>query len=282
MANNIEPLITVHKKLLAFVDIEVISLMHGKIRTFPGLKNLALFFFAKSTKTYRAINQLCGNGIGYGEDATILARSLLENLINFSYIVNPKDKKEQEHRAELFANWLILDLKQRIDSKETAKSTKEQLVKYFNEYESLGIDYEKMRELHQDECAKINKCDGKKKTSSWSGRSLGSMAKEVEKSFPTTKLFSTYYNEAYRLHSKIAHPDPGGSNSYIEKREPEGGLVIYAIPNSHSIREALCSSFEYYSKLLLLISDVFDLNLTKINDIANEYLAAVKEAYNDD
>jgi len=76
MENN-QLLLEINKKLLNFIDNEFkVKIVYIE----SGLKYASSFLFAKSTKTFRALNILCQNG--YGEDAAILARSVLENVIN--------------------------------------------------------------------------------------------------------------------------------------------------------------------------------------------------------
>ncbi|MEK7449081.1 MAG: DUF5677 domain-containing protein [Planctomycetota bacterium] len=281
MDDKITKLIEIYKKMLDFVDADVKQAIHDHVKTQRGFKDTCFVIFAKSTKTYRAIQQLCNNGLGYGEDAIILTRSLLENLINLAYIANPQKEEEREHRAELFANWLLIDLKRKIDKSRHNDPLKLQLEAHFKRYQSIGADYDKMNELHKEECRKVKPNSDPSKNWSWSGLSLGGMAKDVDSSIPQTKLYTTYHNESYWLYSQIVHLHPGGCNSYMKSSPTGNGIVIHDELGPEWIKESLCSSFEYYSKIVELINNIFNLNLTKLYDIAKDYVAIVEELYSD-
>ena len=56
------------------------------------------FLVGKSAKTFRAIRILCG--LGYGEDANILVRSLFENVLYIEYISKGDSKQRNELASE--------------------------------------------------------------------------------------------------------------------------------------------------------------------------------------
>ncbi|HSW35249.1 MAG TPA: DUF5677 domain-containing protein, partial [Candidatus Limnocylindrales bacterium] len=56
---------------------------------------LALFFFSKVAKSYRAVERLCYSG--YGQDALVLGRTIFEHMVTLSYI-----NKDPGERVELF------------------------------------------------------------------------------------------------------------------------------------------------------------------------------------
>lgn len=265
-----DKLLAIHKKLLDFVDTDLTHAMHGKIKTFPGLKDHALFIFAKSTKTYRAIEHLCNKGIGYGEDAIILSRSLLENLINLAYISNPHQEKEREHHAKLFVNWLIIDLKRKRDALPSNDPIRPQLEQYLKEYENIGVNYDEINKLHQEECNNHKTKDKQSDKRFWSGLSIKNMAEEIG-------LLDPYYNKVYWMYSKIAHPHPGGSSSYMKPNPDGNGIIIDDTPNPAWIEDALVSSLDCYIRLVGLINNIFDLKLdSKLKEIDTEAANLIK------
>jgi hypothetical protein len=254
-------LLAIHKKLLDFVD--------SNFNKFPddmGLKEaVCVLLFAKSTKTFRAIQHLCDPpDRGYGEDAIILVRSLLENLINLAYIVKPQQEKEREERAELFESWLIIDYNRFKKGLKECSSLKTQLRQILQKIDLNDVRYNKAKSLFDKECERLEKNNYKTNKWSWSGLSLKWMAEEVG-------LLDLYYNVVYWEYSQIVHPHPGCIDSYI-KRLPDGNLNICDTPGSGLVESALASSFDCYRQILRLINDIFSINLSdKLTEIENEW-----------
>ena len=263
--NKISGILEFHKKLLDFVDADVKQTIQNQVKTQLGsFKIICLVLFTKSTKTFRAIQHLCGKGIGYGEDAMILTRSLLENLINLAYIANPQQEEERERRAKLFANWLIIDLKRKIDGLPSNDPLKPQLEEHFKNWQSIGVDYGKINELHQDECQKLRATGKQPNKRYWSCLSIKGRAEEVG--------LLPAYNGIYWICSKIAHPDPGVTNFYVNEM-PDRNSIIYDTPNPTLIEETLAFSFDYYIRMVGLINNIFNLRLDgKINGMKNNFI----------
>jgi len=261
-----EKLLAIHKKLLDFVDNNV-----NKFPDKPGLKNACcLLLFAKSTKTYRAIEHLCNKGIGYGEDAIILSRSLLENLINLAYIANPKQEEEQKHRAELFSNWLLIDWNRFQKGLKECTSTKTQLRQILQEIDPTTDNYKNAEKLINDEIQRLKNNNHQTTKRSWSGLGLKWMADEVG-------LLDFYYDVVYWHCSQIVHSHPGGIDSYI-KRLPNGNINICDMPSPNSIENALTVSLGCYFKVVTLINNVFSFKLDdKLKEIDTEAANIVKD-----
>jgi len=249
-------LLALHKKLLDFVDTDITQAMDGKIELSPGFKDTCVYLFTKSTKTYRAIQHLCNNG--YGEDAIILSRSLLENLINFAYIANPQQEEERERRAKLFVGWIIIDFQRKLRDLKNTDAVRIQIEKNLKTYKP---DWD-VNKLHQEECNN-HKTKGKETNNrSWSVLSIKNMATEIG-------LLELYYKE-YWLYSQIVHPHPGGSPSYM-KYDTNRDIVTNDMPSNAWIEKALLSSIDCYIMLVGLINNVFDLKLDdKIKAIDTE------------
>lgn len=261
-------LLAIHKKLLDFVENDVKNTTH---HTAPGFRDTCYVLFAKSTKAFRAIQHLCNNGIGYGEDAIILTRSLLENLITLAYISNPQSTDERERRAKLFINWIIIDgnrLKDRLKDGDPVKAQLEQNLKIMD---PNGEIYKKAKRLFQEQCCNICKSGRRQNKWSWSGLSIKDMAEEVG-------LLEPYYNKVYWLYSQIVHPHPGGSSSYMKPNPSGEGVIICDTPNSGWIEEALFSSFDCYRQILRVINNISNPSLNnRLAEIEKEYEDLVRE-----
>ena len=260
-------LLEIHKKLLDLVDNNITQSLHDtKIESDFFID--IFFLLAKSTKTFRAIHLLCDKG--YGEDAIILTRSLLENLISFAYISQPQSDEEKEHRAKLFRGWLIIDFRRKIKKLKDADPLKPQLEQSLKEIDLNGNIYANVNKLHQEECQKLKESGKQLNKWSWSCLSLKDMANEIG-------LLDPYYNKVYSFYSQIAHPHPGGSIPY-RKLSPNGKeVLIYDAPSSELVEEALVSSFDCYFKIVELTIRIFNLNPNKkMEEIGIECATLVK------
>ncbi len=254
---KIEQLLKFNKKLLDFVD----SRLKLKItKREAGLTDVGVFLFAKSTKTFRALNMLCQSG--FGQDAATLARSLLENLINLAYM----EKDESQHRAKLFIYQSLLDNKMKLDQikddPDIVKICKDMEKKFHDKY---GEVLEKTSEIHNQECEKIKALGKDQKKYSWSCLSIKDMAIE-------TGLVDFYYNKAYWIISQFAHSHVGASNSYL-KEKPDGEIIIIDGPCKDWVEESLTLGFDCYLKILHLINKILELEFeSEIKVIEEEYI----------
>lgn len=258
--SRVSELLETIKELLDFVDDKMKPVITKSLNK-QGISNFDLvniFLFAKSTKTFRALFILCHQH--YGEDAAILARSILENLINLAYI----EKEASEDRAELFVGYSILDNKKKVESiKNDPSFEKLDIEKKFNN--NLGKNLELSIKIHKTECKRIKKAgryDIKKH--SWSCLSIKDMAIE-------TGLKSPYYDKVYWLISQFTHPHAGGSKGYLYK--DKDGLTINDLPSEIWAEESLVVGFDCYSRILYLFNEIFRLGLEdEIKKIEKKYL----------
>lgn len=258
--SEVKQLLEIGKKLIDFVDNE----LKPKItKSDSSLNDISIFLFAKSTKTFRALFILCAER--YGEDAAILARSLLENLINLAYI----EKEESEHRAELFISHSVLDNKKKVDSiKNDPAFKKLDIERKFDD--RFGGSLETIRKMQKEECEKVKKIGKYRiKKYSWSCLSIKDMAIE-------TGLKSPYYDKVYWLISQFSHPHVGSSKGYLYKDKT--GFTINDLPSKIWVEESLVLGFDCYSKMVHLINKLFKLNLkSQIKLLEKEYLKIFKK-----
>jgi uncharacterized protein DUF5677 len=140
-------MLEMNKKLLYLVDGNF-KRQFTEMKT--ALEFVSIFLFPKTTKTFRALTVLCSSG--YGEDAIILARCILENLICLTYI----QKDESQHRVELFISY------SEIDRKKKAEEIKDDpYIIEFIEKTNVNFDHgfsendKKAIKMREDECEKI-------------------------------------------------------------------------------------------------------------------------------
>ena len=196
-----------------------------------AFQGIVFFFFIKSYLTFKAIYILCKNGLGL--DAGILLRSLLENVITLSYIVQDKEKRSQLYlKHSLVARKNLLDLIKK-DS-EWFEPMKDRLEKKEKEilqgYESVKNDYpNKYR---------------------WSNKTIMQMADEAN--------LKTLRPANFDL-SDIVHSGPLAMNKYM-KEKSDGNFAINLNPKDDYVNIDLPVSCAYLIFILDKFNDVFELN----------------------
>ncbi len=144
---------------------------------------------AKVIKTHNAILILCKER--YGEDATVLVRSLLEALIDVSYIFNEKTRERTIRYMEY--SWII------------KKQYLESLCSHpeFNGYVEGQIHTMEDNKI-KEEAARVQKKYNYKK--GWSDKNRWEMAKEIG--------MQADYDMGYGLMCSLAHTDVMGLDNY--------------------------------------------------------------------
>lgn len=259
-----EQLLAINKKLLDFADNDF---KPKNIDMKDFLQHVSIFLFAKSTKTFRALIVLCSEG--YGQDAAILARSMLENIINLAYI----NKDDKQNRAKLFITYSLINREGKVGQIKSNQN----LRKYYNKdiekkfMQKFGKYLSEAKEIRDKEYKKIKKIKGKNKISkySWSHLSIKEMIKEFDNE--KCEFENLYYNQVYWLVSQFSHPDINSSVNYVE--EKNGSILVKDMPNNNWVEQSLVLGFDYYSKILRLINEIFELGLdSKIKVLEEEYL----------
>lgn len=253
----ISELLKIIKELLDFVDDKIKpaiieSLNKQGISSFDSVD---IFLFTKSTKTFRALFILCHQK--YGEDAAVLARSILENLINLAYI----KKGGSRRRAKLFSIYSFIARKKFMNNN---PDVGKRIDKEF--YHRHGKSLRTAEAFYKKECARIKKKYGRRDNNRWSCLSIKEMCGAVGKKF---KKF--YYNKVYRKLCQFSHPDVDGSKGYFY--EDKDGLTINDLPNGIWVEESLVVGFDCYSRILYLFNEIFRLGFEdEIKKIEKKYL----------
>lgn len=187
------------------------------------------YLFGKSCDTYQSIQILCKTG--FGRDALILVRSLLENLITILYMFQ-EEKKTEERIAE----WIQFDLRDRrilLDAIEREPTDFFKVKgKWVEKKSEIRKSYEQLPE-------RIKKKQG------WNYEQL---AREVG-------LEAQYIY--YRHLSSLVHPTSTGAKGYMAVKKNR--VLIRVGPDSKSIPNALVFGHHYFWMILNQVNSVFNL-----------------------
>ncbi|HDP69994.1 MAG TPA: hypothetical protein ENN38_04195 [Actinobacteria bacterium] len=223
-------------------------------------EKITILFFAKSRKTYWAISTLAGRG--FGEDAGILLRSLLENLIDLYWIsIEPKERSKR-----------FLDFASFTYREGFKKLEEDKLHKHRGEQVSLQIKEEVLRDCQKID-ARILKSFQKYRK--WAPMGRREMAKEIDRTLTNYKKihkdeFLFLYDKAYWLLSNTAHLNPFALDDFIK---PAGNkLILREQPSKRHIANWLILSFHIFLRIVDKINDVHKIGAEeKIQDLESRF-----------
>lgn len=233
------------------------ALLQARIDQDNAYAQLVSFFAGKACKTHKAIVILAERG--YGQDAGILLRSLVDLVISAYWI-----SKDPVPRVERYMDydWILR-----------------------SKYENVGRSADALARLTPEIRAKIAALDVeiKKKAQGakqkhrydrrgWSGTSIWDMAKEVG--------FQNYYNYAYRLLSDLEHSNSRSTTSYLE--EVSGAYQFNVGPGPQYVRVVLATAYHLLIDLFSLADKVLNLGLARALDKARQEAQANKKAFTQD
>lgn len=193
---------------------------------------LAAFFFAKSYKTFSAISTLCRRG--FGEDAAVLSRGLVENATTLFFISLDRDE-----RSNLYLEYEYVARNKYISMLEAAGAA---------DFSSAGAcaARDKLRELYQS--VKVNYPN----ENLWSGKSVRQMAEEVG--------LMPHYLFAYKYFSDIAHGGPSTVGHVLEPGDSQGFIGIVFGPDEAFVAEALIWSCDLFWRVLAKNNEIFSID----------------------
>ena len=193
-------------------------------------QSIAIFALTKACKTHAALVALCR--AGYGEDASILARSLFELALDVLY----SSQDPTGERAERYVDhdWVI-----RYEMLHTIRT--DPALKGMRQPEDTTVA-EIEREAHRvqnrwqfwNEQNKSGRL--KRPKSHWSGKTIRDVAAAVG--------WESHYNTMYRLVSQLAHTSVRGANQYIAQID-EHTLRLNSGPSTNYVWQTLFSGFVY-------------------------------------
>lgn len=197
-------------------------------------KHIVYFLFIRGFRMFWSILILCKQG--FGVEASLTLRALLNNLIALRFIGN------DEQRAVRYAEFESVFRKHSLDllkkSKTLGKEKKEELKKLEQEI-NAGVDRVKSKyELKNP------------RPSHWSGRSIKEMAKDVG--------LMDDYDIVYGQLSEIEHSGPGSIKTFVKIRGSD--IVLGPGPSEEMIEIVLFTSFKYILDILKKTNEIIGLN----------------------
>jgi hypothetical protein len=219
--------------------------------------SLVSFFAGKTCKTHEAIVILTERG--YGQDAGILLRSLVNLVINAYWIArDPAVRLERYMDYDWILRSQAADIGRRGDA--LARLTPEMRC----QLAALDAEIEKKAR----EAKEKHHYDRR----GWSGISIRDMAKDVG--------FQNYYDYAYRLLSNLEHSNSRSTTSYLE--EASGAYQFNVGPGPEYVRVILATAYGLLVDLFALADKVLNLGLALALDEARQKAQANKKAFTQD
>ena len=189
---------SLNQELLSVIDKALDKIENRKIEFFrlELFKAIMLALFGKCRKQFKAIQLLCRKG--YGEDACILTRSMLNILIDIEYILT-----DREVLAERYFRYEYV-----------LKNKKIEVLKKHSKHGSIFPP--KKPTISEEEIlreVKKFKGDYGKNSGDWSGKTI------KEKAMRARGFLPMAYDMAYRPHSDLEHSNVASLHSYIKEEK---------------------------------------------------------------
>lgn len=250
-----------YKELFSFnhqLKLIVDEYLKKEIKNIGPKDALVAFTLAKAYKTHSAVMVLSEEG--YGEDASILNRTIFELLVTLLYVLkDPTD--ERAYRYYSF-DWIL----------------REKMFKYAEQKPELLLQIEqrtlkpKMGDVSLNEIKNMANKVQKKfkyKGNNWSDKSIGEMAKEVNK--------EGQYKTMYRLSSQHAHSPSRVMNDYV--RRTENGFINFAGISDNWVEEDLVMAFDFLSGIFAATSDHYGWKAEKeLDPLFKKFLNVMEKA----
>lgn len=213
------------------------------------------FSLGKAFKTHGAILNLCEEG--YGEDATVLVRTLFEIMINNLFILN--DKSDDTAYRYLNYDWVL-----RKKMFDYAKS-KPELVENMNNRKGKIESDRIIKEI--EEQYKVVQEKYKYKDNNWSTQNIATMAESVGR--------GDAYKTIYRLQCQFSHSLVRVMNDYA-KEDINGGLLFNVGISENWIEQNLVATFDFLSNIYTLFCDHYGLDKEPLKLLVDKYLEYMK------
>ncbi|MEW6661033.1 MAG: DUF5677 domain-containing protein [Bacillota bacterium] len=185
---------------------------------------------------------------GFGEDASVITRTIIELAINILYIA-----QDPRPRTQRYVDWEPIRkewLWRQMEAYHPQVSKK-----YFAERKRVLDLYRKVAKNFRED----------KKKGNWSGITLAEMAAEVQMSWHVHVLYAHLSN--------LSHSNVVGVKPYI--KEASGGrLAVLVGPSPDWVGEAIPAALEAVLRVFGLVNELWNLKLEQeLNSIADRYVA---------
>lgn len=218
-------------------------------------EGLATFTLTKAYKTHGAILLLCKEG--YGEDSSVLVRTLFELMVNLMYVLkDPTDERAYRYYAY---DWVLRD--KMINAIEHTPEMMS-LIEQREMHPKPGDETSK--KIH--DMAKQANDKYKYKGTSWSDKSIKEMAEEVGR--------GKQYGTIYRLHSQHVHSASRTINSYVSMTLT--GLEYSMGISENEVEVSLVSAFDFFGTTFDQVGDHMGWGTEpKLKELVDRYVKAV-------
>jgi hypothetical protein len=201
-------------------------------------KRLMAAFLAKACKTHDAMVLLARNG--FGEDAAILTRSLLNLVINARWI-----NQAPEERIPAYIKYehvLIARLNRKIveDPRLVGRDSLDPRTEFKNKQAGLDAEAREAEKRHGYN------------HHGWSGKSIRDMAIELGMTID--------YDSLYTLASDLEHSDVASVDDYMTL-SPDGRVFVSGNPSENWVRESLFSAHLLLIAIAKLADNILDLGI---------------------
>ena len=227
-----------------------------KLFSIPPHKRVFLFFLTRALKTHHAIVTLCREG--FGQDAAILLRSLLENLISFRYMLY--DPQQVDTLASRFVayKWVIFHRHLSEEERDVREKSKQEQHSFFQKKDLVLKNVEEFKKKYGINSGRA--------LLTWSGRTLKDMAGRVSKDLLKE------YESTFRMCSKFTHPSIISDKEYmiIDDRQ----IIFSVSPSIIGVETALVKTIGYTFNILFIFNHLFEL---KRNALLEEFSQRLKD-----
>jgi len=216
---------------------------------------ISILSLGRGYKIHEAILMLCKNG--FGEDASILARTLFDLMVTYLYIL--KDKTDSTAYRYFDYDWVLR--KKMFDY----VKGKREIMKLVEDRQSNPLPFDSTIDEVEKYADKANKKHGYT-TDRWSDKNLHDMAKVIGR--------LDAYKTVYFMQCQLSHNLSRGMNEF-SKTTPDG-IVMEIGKSENWVEESLVVAFDFYYCILSTFNDYFELGLEKeILELEERYVKEI-------
>ncbi|MEW5894190.1 MAG: DUF5677 domain-containing protein [Candidatus Omnitrophota bacterium] len=239
-----------NKRLFAFereldqISLSLLNMFDDrrlKLFSIPPHKRIFLFFLTRALKTHQAIKILCREG--FGQDAAVLLRSLLENLISFRYVLHHSEEADALAARFVAYKWVIFHRHLWEQEREEREKGDREYRLFVQRKELILKNFEEFKTKYH-----INSGRG---LLTWSGRTVKDMAGIVSKDLLKE------YESMFRTCSKFTHPSIISDKEYMVIDDEE--IVFSVSPSLIGVEIILSKNISYTFDVLSIFAGLFQL-----------------------
>ncbi len=204
-------------------------------------EGLILTLFSRSLDTFTAAVRL--SSLGYGAQASMLNRSLFEDMVDVHWIATEPEVAEQRYREHLQHGRMLLA---------------DAVARHPEHYEEIELP-----EFDPAERQQLDSIYGPWGAKPWSGLNLHERVKRVEhhwKDEASRQTLRLFHDIAHRENNQTLHVSSAGLNANAEVTD-SGSLTVRIGPRPDMVDRALFGSFWIFDNTIGLVLDHFEIEL---------------------